>query len=214
MRMRKKKWAIPYLLEHQTKVLQNPQSYKGKWSQKLNKPFLRLEIGTGKGDYLTQMALLNPEEGWIGIEKESNVAAICAKKIVTQEIENCVLINQDATHLLEWFSPKEIDMIHLNFSDPWPKSGNSKRRLSHDLFIQKYVEILKDNGMIILKTDNQKLFEFSVKAFLNAKLTLVDFWVDFRREEQNDVITEYESKFIANQQPIYRCIFQKGEFNV
>ena len=108
------------------------------------------------------------------------------------------------------FDNKEIDVIHLNFSDPWPKKRNSKRRLSHNSFLKKYYDLLSDDGQIILKTDNAKFFEFSLVELTHNNFSLENVWVNFRQEEHpEDAITEYESKFISLNQPIYRAIFVK-----
>jgi len=210
MRMRKKKWALPYLDEQSSVVIKDPTINKGKWKNELNKKILHLEIGTGKGDYITQMRYKDENIGWIGMEKDPNVACLAVKKIVDNEIDNILYINNDAENILEYFDQKEINSIHLNFSDPWPKKGHSKRRLSSTNFLNKYYDILEDDGCIIMKTDNSKLFEFSLVEFLKHKFILEEVWVDFRRDEhEEDAITEYERKFMDLGQPIYRAIFKK-----
>lgn len=210
MRMRKKSWAEPYLNEHAELVIANPSELKGMWKQRLNKEFLRVEIGSGKGDYFTYMAAQYPNEGWVGIEKNINVAAIAAKKGVESGNQNQLLIAQDAEDLSEWFENGEINVIHLNFSDPWPKTGYKKRRLSHRRFIEVYEKLLCENGQIIMKTDNRKLFEFSLLEFAQCRFVLSDVSVDFRAEEHpEDVMTEYERKFVELNQPIYRAVWTK-----
>lgn len=202
MRMRNKKWARPYLKECNF-VISNPQEYKGKWSDKK----IHVEIGSGKGDYIVNMALMYPDIMWIGIEKNENVAAIMAKHLVEANVNNVLLIIQDATDLILWFDKNEIDVIHLNFSDPWPKKRNTKRRLSNIRFLEKYSNCLNENGKIIMKTDNASLFEYSILEFCNNNWILEDISVDFRKNEHNeDAISEYESKFMKKGNPIYRCI--------
>ena len=210
MRMRKKSWAEPFLAEHEEVVIASPSSLKGTWRARLNKDNLHLEIGCGKGDYFTHMAAMYPESGWIGVEKNINVAAIAAKKLVDSNNVNQLLITMDAEKIDEWFDHGEVDVIHLNFSDPWPKAGYKKRRLSHRRFIEVYENLLSDKGQIIMKTDNSKLFEFSLLEFAQCNFILTDVSVDFRAEEHpEDVMTEYETKFVELNQPIYRAVWTK-----
>ncbi len=211
MRMRKKKWAMPFLEANADFVLFQPENYKGKWKEILNKDILHIEIGCGKGDYFIQMAKKYSDEGWLAIEKDYNCAAVAAKKALENRPDNALLIAHDAMNINEWFLDEEVDYIHLNFSDPWPKSKNSKRRLSHSNFLQQYFKILNKNGKIILKTDNKKFFEYSLIEFTNFGYKLENVWVDFRSEEhEEDAISEYEAKFMALGQPIYRAIFYKS----
>lgn len=208
MRMRKKGWAEPFLTEHPEVVIATPTEVKGQWKQRLNCDELHVEIGCGKGDYFIQMAQKDNQVGWIGVEKERNVAAVAAKKAVEAELGNLAMIALDAENIDTWFAPNEIDVIHLNFSDPWSKAGYKKRRLSHGTFLEKYKSLLVKNGKIIMKTDNQGLFEFSLAEFSQNGWVLSEVSVDFRRvEHPEDAISEYEAKFMSLGQPIYRAIF-------
>lgn len=208
MRMRKKKWADPYMEAHGEYVLAHPEENKGKWHEVLNADKLHVEIGTGKGDYLINMSESFKEDGWVGIEKDHNVAAIACKKAIEDEnidISNKRMIVLDADDLLEWFAPNEIDVIHLNFSDPWPKTRTHKRRLSSKKFLEMYKVVLSDGGYIRMKTDNKDLFEDSVLYFLENGFTLFEFSVDYRRHDHDeDAITEYERRFMDLGQPIYQ----------
>lgn len=212
MRMRKKQWAEPFLEENSDFVLKNPASLKGNWKNALECNELHVEIGSGKGDYLFKMAEMDRTVGWVGIEKEHNVAAVAVKKILEKEHDNILFIAQDATQFEEWFNEGEIDVIHLNFSDPWPKSGYKKRRLSHRGFLEKYAKALSSHGKVIMKTDNSTLFEFSLVEFAQCDWQLEDVSVDFRRKEHpEDAITEYEQRFMDLKQPIYRAIWRKKQ---
>ena len=208
MRMRKKKWADPYLEEHADYALVNPEEYAGKWKELLGCTCLHVEIGMGKGDYLNNMASMYPADGWIGIEKEHNVAAVACRKALEAEnadIHNKRMIIGPAEEMLNWFAPQEIDVIHLNFSDPWPKKYTHKRRLSSTRFLQMYRTLLNTGGSIRMKTDNKNLFEDSVLYFLENGFTLKEFSVDYRRSEHpEDAVTEYESRFMELGQPIYQ----------
>ncbi|MCR5229340.1 MAG: tRNA (guanosine(46)-N7)-methyltransferase TrmB [Solobacterium sp.] len=206
MRMRKKKWAQPYIEEHGDYIYENPVDLKGKWRQLLKCDTLHLEIGMGKGDYLIGMSGMYPEEGWIGVEKDSSAAAVAARKMIESGLdrENSRMIAGDAENLTDWFAPGEINMIHLNFSDPWPKKRAHKKRLSSKHFLEIYDCLLAENGTVRMKTDNTGLFEDSVLYFLNNGFTLTEFSADYRRSEHpEDAVTEYEGKFMALGQPIY-----------
>lgn len=195
----------------QSVIVRNCETMPGKWRELLQKEELHVEIGSGKGDYWIKMSDLYPDAGWIGIEKNVNVAAITLKKVENSEHLNRRFIVDDAMAIDTWFAENEIDVIHLNFSDPWPKKRASKHRLSHTSFLKRYEKILKKEGKLIMKTDNAKLFEFSVLEFQNNGWIMDEFSVDYRRDEHpEDVITEYETRFMNLNQPIYRAVWHKA----
>ena len=206
--MRKKKWADPYLEEHPEYALKEPDKNAGKWHDVLPGSRLHVEIGTGKGDYLSHMSQMYPDEIWIGIEREHNVAAVACRKVLEQEnpdIHNKRMIVGNAEEIENWFAPGEIDVIHLNFSDPWPKRATHKKRLSSSRFLEMYRRLLSTEGEIRMKTDNKGLFEDSVLYFLQGGFTLTEISVDYRREaHEEDAVTEYEAKFMELGQPIYQ----------
>lgn len=211
MRMRKLPWAEDFLKE-QVVVVKNASSNAGHWKEKTGCERLHVEVGTGKGDYWIQMAQRYPKEGWVGIEKNNNVAALAVRKYTRMEHpqSNMLFINEDAEHIQEWFANGEVDVIHLNFSDPWPKKRAHKKRLSNEKFIEQYAAILQDDGEIQMKTDNSALFEYSILEFQNAGWFLHEVSVDFRRDlHEEDVVTEYEHRFMEKGQPIYRAIWKK-----
>lgn len=122
-----------------------------------------------------------------------------------------MLIQKDAANISEWFAAGEVDVIHLNFSDPWPKKRYAKRRLSSSQFLDQYAQILSDEGQIQMKTDNSSLFEYSLIEFQNAGYRMIEISVDYRRETHDeDVMTEYEEKFVSLGQPIYRCVWTRN----
>lgn len=208
MRMRKLKWAAEFLencpyLEHE------PDQNKGKWKQLLNCETLHVEIGSGKGDYWIEMSQMYPSEGWIGLEKQESVAALALRK-AAHSLPNRRFIYKDAANIDEYFAPEEIDVIHLNFSDPWPKRRNRKRRLTDNRFLDKYYDLLSPNGCIIMKTDNKDLFAYSLIELNNHKFILEECDLDYRRNEHpEDAYTEYERKFSDKGQPIYRGVWRK-----
>ena len=210
MRMRRIKWAVEYLDEANC-LVRKPEEYKGKWKELLNTDQLHVEIGCGKGNYSLNMSKLYPEQGYVAIEKNESAAGIAAKKYDTDlEKGNLVLINGDAENLSDWFGNQEIDVIHLNFSDPWPKNRYAKRRLSSSKFLEGYKTVLSADGEVQMKTDNAKLFTYSLLEFQNAGFKMVEVDVDYRKEPHpEDVLTEYEEKFVANNQAIYRCVWKR-----
>lgn len=212
MRMRKIRWAADYLDEAACRF-QDPAGRKQNWNEILQTGGrLHVEIGTGKGNYSLQMSRLYPQDGFVAIEKNESAAGLAAKKFDEAQPEHLKLIYGDAAEISSWFAPGEVDVIHLNFSDPWPKRRNTKRRLSSPAFLEQYKTILSDDGEIQMKTDNSALFEYSLLSMLEAGFQLADVSVDFRREEHpEDAITEYEEKFIAAGQPIYRSVWKKGK---
>lgn len=216
MRMRKKKWADPWLEAHQDYIYSNPIEYKGKWRELLHCEELHVEIGMGKGDYLIHMAQMYPEVGWVGMEKDHSAAAVASRKAIESEEPNLTnnrMICNRAEDMMNWFADGEIDTIHLNFSDPWPKSKAHKKRLSSATFLEMYRKLLSENGCVRMKTDNQLLFEDSVLYFLHNNFELKEFSVNYHREPHpEDAITEYESKFMELGQPIYQlCAYPKRD---
>ncbi len=209
MRMRKKPWSKEVFEEYKDYYMEPSDKYLGKWRDKLNCDVLRLEIGSGKGDYWHGVANQFPEEGIVAIERDYTASSIALKKIEEYPSHNKFLILGDAVNLREIFAPLELDVIHLNFSDPWPKKRHHKRRLTYPSQLDIYYDLLNENGEIWFKTDNRHLFNDSVIYFDQHKFDLIDFDVDFRSEDQKDPFTEYERKFTEMGMPIYRGVWRK-----
>lgn len=209
--MRHKPWAEDYL-KSCPHVYFDGSKYQGKWLKTF--PYSRciLEIGCGKGDYIQSMATLEDDALWVGIEKDVNVSATALKKFDQKLNDNVHWIVGDAENLEAWFAKGEVERIHLNFSDPWPKKAHTKRRLTSDKFIERLLRILKDSGEIRFKSDNKSLFEYTLLLWGNYPLKLIEFSVDYRREKQDDdAITEYEQRFMSENQPIYRAVWRKKD---
>ena len=209
MRMRRLPWAEEYLDKAEV-VVKDPAAMKGRWREIVQGERVHLEIGCGKGDYWNLMAQKQPQDGWIAVEKNVSVAGIAVRKFDTMnnDLNRMRFIWGDAEKLDEWFAEDEID---INFSDPWPKKRAHKKRLSSQSFIARYEKILKKDGCIQMKTDNSSLFEYSVLQFQEGGWKLSEFSVDYRREEhEEDVITEYEQRFLTLGQPIYRAVWIKN----
>ncbi len=211
MRMRKKPWAAAYL-ESLPQVVFNPEVNQGKWADLLKSSDLHVEIGSGKGDYCLKMAALYPTSAWIAIERDPSASAVALKKVNGVLPDNMLWIVAEAATIAQWFESGEISVLHLNFSDPWPKKHHAKRRLTSPVFLPTYLTLLKPDGEIRLKTDNSGFFEYSVLQCEGYPLTMSEFWVDFRRIEQAfDAISEYEARFMGLGQPIYRAVWRKHD---
>ena len=157
----------------------------------------------GKGNFIIGKALKNPDINYIGIEKFDSVMVRAVEKLEDMEIKNLKLIKIDAEEIEEIFD-KEVSTIYLNFSDPWPKKRHIKRRLSSDNFLKKYDGLFKSEKRIIMKTDNRKLFEYSIKSFTDYGYKIEELSLDLYNDDIIDnVQTEYESKFVSLGQRIY-----------
>lgn len=212
MRMRKKKWQDNFLSQDIKYLIKEPSRFKSNWKKYFNFQTMHLEIGSGKGDYWLKMASMYPDILFIAIEKDPACVAVSLKKALELNLNNALIIIGDASNLLDFFGEKEVDILHLNFSDPWPKKGHHKRRLTANSFIDDYRFILVNNGEIQLKTDNSDLFGYSISSLSMAKFICIDCNLDFRKTAKEfDAISEYEQKFMDLGQPIYRCVFIKGE---
>lgn len=194
-------------LELHPKVIHNPESHKGSWKSLFNNSNpIYIEIGMGKGQFLINHARLNKDKNYIGFEKFSAVLAKGLEKIDQDEsIDNIYVIREDAEKLLEFFGEDELDGLYLNFSDPWPKERHAKRRLTHLSFLEKYTKVLKKGSSIVFKTDNRKLFEFSVEQMQANGLAIKEMTYDLYNSTYlgTNVPTEYENKFVAQGLTIY-----------
>lgn len=190
-------------------VIKDCKEYKGKYKTLFNNDNpIHIEIGMGKGNFIIGMAKKYPKINFIGIEKFDSVIVRAIEKI-EEEIPNLKLIRMDATEIEEVFE-KEIDTIYLNFSDPWPKKRHSDRRLTSMKFLKRYDSVFKDENKIIMKTDNRKLFEFSLIEFNNYNYKFEDISLDLYNDDVKDnVQTEYEKKFHELGFPIYKISVKK-----
>ena len=189
--------------------IDNPSEYKGNMNSlfKNDNP-IHLEIGMGKGDFIIGMALKYPNINFIGLEKFDSVLVKATKKLEDLNIPNLRLMWYDAETIDELFD-KEIDTLYLNFSDPWPKKKHAKRRLTHENFLKKYDTIFKNGNNIVMKTDNRKLFEYSIKSFTDYGYKIEDISLDLHSDENDIVETEYEKKFVAKGNVIYKVSVNK-----
>ena len=168
-----------------------------------------LEIGSGKGQFLLDMALKYPNLTFIGVERNITCAGFTAKKLVENEIKNAKLVHADAGQMTPSIKDASVEGIFLNFSDPWPKKRHTKRRLTSESFLNEYYRILKKGARLIFKTDNYDLFTYSLVVVGASKFKLVEANYSYDGKDEFDATTEYEKSFREEGQPIYRLILEK-----
>ena len=169
---------------------------------------LHLEIGCGKGNFACGMAAKNPDVNFIAMERVSDVACLALEKAEAAKDtrpDNLRFLIGNAEKLTEWLPPHSIDCLYLNFSDPWPKAGHAKRRLTHRVFLERYQTVLKKGGVLRFKTDNVGLFDFSLEQFAEMGLEMTDLTRDLHNSPQNEgnVMTEYEKAWSEKGYPIH-----------
>jgi len=170
-----------------------------------------LEVGMGKGDFISKLASINKDDIYIGVEVSKPVLALAIKKINRFEIENNISLNNlylmsfDAKDLSSIFHENQIEKLYLNFSDPWPKKKHTKRRLTYKDFLEEYKKILKNDGIIEFKTDNRILFEYSLVSMQNYGMEFLEVYLDLHKTDIENIVTEYEEKF-SPKGPIYKLV--------
>ena len=175
--------------------INDPNEYIGKWNHLFNNNNpIYIEIGMGKGNFIIKNAINNPNINYIGIEKYDSVILRAIEKSNELELNNLYFVRMDARLIEEVFN-KEIDLIYLNFSDPWPKERHAKRRLTSREFLLRYDQIFKKEKKIIMKTDNIELFNFSVESLKNYGYNIDYLTNDLHKDKDNIITTEYEDKF-------------------
>lgn len=179
---------------------------------------LFLEIGMGKGDFLINHCLKNPDNLYIGVDKYISVLSKIIKKIDGLEIKNLLISDLDAYNILDIFKDKYFNTIYLNFNDPWPKARHEKRRLTSDYFLELYYSITKPGSTIEFKTDNDKYFVYSKEQFekFNNKYEIIYITTDLYNKQQhsseyfiNNIPTGYESKFHNLGKNIYKVVLRR-----
>ena len=197
-------------------VVQKPKELKGRWHERFrNENPIRIEVGMGKGQFIMELARQNLQINYVGIEMYQSVLLRALQKAEKVEsLPNLLFICMDARELPEVFGASEVERIYLNFSDPWPKDRHAKRRLTSHEFLDRYDEILSENGQIEFKTDNQKLFEFSLEEASNLLWQLKEHTFDLHHDErmnQGNIMTEYEEKFSSLGNPIHKMIVDRDK---
>ena len=214
MRLKHVKGAEEYIAGSD-QVVQDYKDHKGKWNEFFgNSNRIHIEIGMGKGQFLMEMAATHPDINYIGIERYSSVLIRAVQKKEEMDLKNLTFILMDATEICEVFGEQEVDRIYLNFSDPWPKDRQAKRRLPSRQFLERFSHILKDDGQIEFKTDNKGLFAFALEEIVPGGFELIEVTHDLHNDEkmnEGNIMTEYEAKFSALGNPICKYIIRKAK---
>lgn len=206
MRMRKKKNCGARMERCESVWIKEPEKCKGKWHEVFgNDNPVHIEIGCGKGSFIRGMAQMYPNINFVAVEKVEDVIVMAMEKAIEAELTNVRFTDMDAEKIDDFFEYGEAERIYLNFSDPWKKNKQAKRRLTHKNFLDIYKKILKPEQQIWFKTDNKQLFEFSLNSFCAEDFKLSNITLDLHNSGfEGNVMTEYETRFVELGQPIYR----------
>lgn len=198
-------------------TVKDPEQKKGLWKKEIfgNDNEINIEIGMGKGRFIMDMAALHPDINYVGIEKYSSVLLRAIQKQEELQLPNVIFIRMDAEDITEVFDESEVGKIYLNFSDPWPKDRHAKRRLPSREFLKRYDKILKKDGVVEFKTDNEGLFTFARDEVEPAGWNIDAITYDLHNDEvmnEGNVMTEYEEKFSSLGNPIFKYVIsRKGD---
>ena len=202
MRTKYKPWAKPYIDEHKEVMftLEELSSF--------DKPYY-LEIGSGKGQFLVNMAKKFSDKFFVGVERNVTCCGFTAKKLVEEEIVNAKLMFINAEILMQEIKDESLEGIFLNFSDPWPKKRHHKRRLTAMSYLDNYYRVLKKGARLVIKTDNTDLFAFTLENLENSKFKVISKTDDYNEFDEFDTMTEYEKSFRDEGVKINRIVLEK-----
>ena len=202
MRTKYKPWAKPYIDEHKEVMftLEELSSF--------DRPYY-LEIGSGKGQFLVDMAKKFPDKFFVGVERNVTCCGFTAKKLVEEEIANAKLMFINAEVLMQEIKDESLEGIFLNFSDPWPKKRHHKRRLTAMSYLDNYYRVLKKGARLVIKTDNTDLFAFTLENLENSKFKVISKTDDYNEFDEFDTMTEYEKSFRDEGVKINRIVLEK-----
>ena len=207
MRMRKKKNLLPRMEACGAWLVRDPFAQRGRWRELMPEAKeIRLELGCGKGRFTAGTAAAEPDVLLIAVEKVPDAMVVAMERCRDEDLRNVFFIDADAALLPDMFEPGEIDRIYINFCDPWPKSNQAKRRLTHHNFLKLYRKVLKDGGEIHFKTDNANLFAWSLPEMESCFLELRNVTDDLHANGAVGVMTDYEAKFHELGTPIHRLV--------
>ncbi|NLB16535.1 MAG: tRNA (guanosine(46)-N7)-methyltransferase TrmB [Clostridiales bacterium] len=170
-----------------------------------------IELGCGKGAFITELAKRNPDKNYLAAESNKNVAVTAAERVMAsintdEPINNIRLFVGGAERLGDYVKPGSISRIYINHPDPWPRRNHEKRRLSYQSYVHMYWNLLCDDGKVIFKTDNRPLFDYSISSFKDNGFDLTDVTYDLVNSKyyDSDIISEYQAYFISKGLPIHR----------
>ena len=213
MRMRKKKNLLPRMEACGALLVADPRALRGRWRELLpDARELRVELGCGKGRFTAETAAAEPDVLLIAVEKVPDAMVVAMERARDAGLHNVFFVDGDAACLPDFFAPGEVDRIYINFCDPWPKSNQKKRRLTHGNFLQLYRRVLPMGGEIHFKSDNDKLFEWSLEEIPQFGFRLSQVTRDLHANGPVGVMTDYEAKFHALGTPINRLVATMTEW--
>ena len=206
MRMRKKPNLEPRMAACAAWQVADPKAMQGHWRDLYpGCTALWVEIGCGKGKFTVETAKENPDVLVIAVERCREAMVMAMEKAREMDLHNVFFVDLDVAWMEGCFAPGEIDRMFINFPDPWPRSKNAKRRLTYRTFLRMYTRVLADGGEIHFKTDNAKLFEFSLEEFALLGLEVRNLTRNLHEHGPVGIMTGYEEKFYALGTPINRC---------
>ena len=206
MRIRFKPWARPEL-EASYFYEDNPENYIGNWKEKFNNKNnpIHIELGCGKGNFISELALKNEDKNYIAIDLVDAMLGLAKRKVEekynkeNKKVENLILVRYDIERIFNILNKEDkIERIYINFCNPWPKSKHKKKRLTHTRQLEKYRHFLQQNGEIYFKTDDDGLFEDSLKYFEDSDFDIIKITYDLHNEDifnGNNIVTEHEKMF-------------------
>lgn len=205
MRVKYKSWAKPFIEENKDFIsydfeLSDSKSFKSF----LKRKNLNLEIGSGKGLFITEIAKKYADLNFLCIEKNTSMGGVCGKTILNSKLDNIYLVVGDMANVFEKIEDIKFDNIFLNHSDPWPKKRHEKRRLTYKSFLDSYKKILSKDGYLIIKSDNLDFFNYTVESLNTNNWEIVEITYDYKDDDAFDALTNYEISFRNKNVPIKR----------
>lgn len=205
MRMRRRNNLTPRMAACEPVWIHEPEALRGSWRSLMPTcRELRVEVGCGKGKFTVETAAAEPDVLLIAIEKVPDALVLAMESAMRMGLKNVFFVSLDAERIDEFFEDDEIDLLYINFCDPWPRKKNAKRRLTYHTFLEKYKKVLKLGGQIHFKTDNEKLFEWSLPEMESCFLELRNVTRNLHENGPVGIMTGYEEKFYALGTPINR----------
>ena len=207
MRMRRRNNLAPRMEACESVWIHDPEALRGNWRSLMpDCRELRVEVGCGKGKFTVETAEAEPDVLLIAIERVQDALVLAMEAAIRKGLKNVFFVSLDAANIDQFFADDEIDLLYINFCDPWPRKKNAKRRLTYHTFLEKYKKVLKLGGQIHFKTDNDKLFEWSVEEIPQYGWELRDVTRDLHANGPVGVMTDYEKKFHELGKNINRCV--------
>ena len=207
MRMRRRNNLAPRMEACESVWIHDPEALRGKWRSLMPScRELRVEVGCGKGKFTVETAEAEPDVLLIAIERVQDALVLAMEAAIRKGLKNVFFVSLDAANIDQFFADDEIDLLYINFCDPWPRKKNAKRRLTYHTFLEKYKKVLKLGGQIHFKTDNDKLFAWSVEEIPQFGFQLSEVTTDLHKDGAVGVMTDYERKFFNEGKNINRCV--------